>query len=181
MDRLSFTIGALTVGAPDSFQPIGPPRPFRSGAALSPDGRWLAYDSSPVRVDGEVYVEGLPGGGGRQPVSIGGGRFPKWDAGGRSLTYLSWSSGDGPGAVMRVSVAGGEAPGQPLRLSEPTELFPWRFYALASPASYFDMAADGERFLMVTPGEANGTAPEFRTILVQNWLSELERLAPADR
>jgi hypothetical protein len=140
----------------------------------------LAYDSSLAGVDGEVYVEDFPSGGGRQPVSIGGGRFPKWDADGRSLTYLSWTYGDDPGAVMRVSIAGGEAPGQPLVLSEPAELFPWRFYAIGNSYSYFDMAADGERFLMISSSEADGEAAAFRTILVQNWLGELERLAPAD-
>jgi len=179
LDRSSFTIGALTIGDPDSFQPIGPPTALRRGAALSPDGRWLAYDSRVGGVD-EVYVEGFPGGGGRQPVSIGGGRFPKWDADGRSLTYLNWTRGDEPVAVMRVSVAGGEALDQPLTLSEPTELFPWSFYLIGNSHSYFDMAADGERFLMITSSEADGAAQVFRTILVQNWLGELERLAPVD-
>ena len=43
-------------------------------AAVSPDGRWMAYRSS-VSGRAEIYVERYPELGSRQPISTGGGRL----------------------------------------------------------------------------------------------------------
>jgi hypothetical protein len=42
----------------------------------------------------------------------------------------------------------------------------------------WDIAPDGERFLIVNPGETNGEQPQSRIVVVLNWHDELKRLVP---
>ena len=78
------------------------------GGKISPDGRWLAYFSNETGQD-EVYVQSFPEPGHKVRVSPGGGQYPRWADGGRSLRY---NNGD---AVVTVPVTGGEElkPGTP--------------------------------------------------------------------
>src|SRR5271165_2381797 len=57
-----------------------------SGAVLSPNGKWLAYQSDESGRN-EVYVTAFPGPGGKWQVSNGGGSFPSWTADGKQLYY----------------------------------------------------------------------------------------------
>jgi serine/threonine protein kinase len=60
---------------------------FERGAAVSPDGKYLAYTSRESGKD-EVYVLELGEGGGRWQISNGGGRYPEWRADGSELYYF---------------------------------------------------------------------------------------------
>ena len=68
------------------------PRPLVTPTAtslmprLSPDGRWLAYESGESGVL-QIYVREFPGPGGRTQVSIAGGTEPVWARDGRHLFY----------------------------------------------------------------------------------------------
>ena len=44
----------------------------------------------------------------------------------------------------------------------------------------YDVASDGERFVMMKPAgpAADGSAPRYRIVVVQNWHEELKRLVP---
>jgi roadblock/LC7 domain-containing protein len=53
---------------------------------LSPDGTLVAYQSDQSG-DSETYVTAVPGPGPRVPVSIGGGRYPRWSPDGSRLYY----------------------------------------------------------------------------------------------
>jgi serine/threonine-protein kinase len=66
--------------------------------AVSPDGRWLAYQSNESN-RWEVYIRPLAGAGAAVPISAGGGTSPVWSADGRTLTYA------GRSGVMSVSLA----------------------------------------------------------------------------
>jgi Tol biopolymer transport system component len=57
-----------------------------AGAALSPNGKWLAYQSDESGRY-EVYVTAFPGPGGKWQVSNGGGGFPSWSGDGKQLYY----------------------------------------------------------------------------------------------
>jgi serine/threonine-protein kinase len=46
--------------------------------ALSPDGRWVAYNSNESGVQHEIYVRAFPDDGRRWRVSVGGGMVPQW-------------------------------------------------------------------------------------------------------
>jgi serine/threonine-protein kinase len=83
------------------------------GAALSPDGRWLAYTSDESGRD-EIYVRPFPNtAAGRWQVSTAGGFATRWAHSGRELFYES-PTGD----FMAVPVAPGPTfnPGAPQRL-----------------------------------------------------------------
>jgi serine/threonine-protein kinase len=56
------------------------------GGRVSPDGRWLAYQSNETGQD-EVYVQPFPAPGPRVRISTAGGGAPSWTRNGRELVY----------------------------------------------------------------------------------------------
>jgi len=81
--------------------------PFDEAApAISPDGRWLAYQSNESN-RWEVYLRPLAGSAAAVPISAGGGTSPVWSGDGRTLSYA------GRSGVMSVLVAGDLAPSTP--------------------------------------------------------------------
>ena len=69
--------------------------------AISPDGRWLAYDSDESGRF-EVYVQRFPELLGRQQVSVDGAYRPRWSEDGRELFYQLAPTGP-PTAVVGVT------------------------------------------------------------------------------
>ena len=141
-------------------------------AEVSPDGRWVAYDSDESG-QFEVYVRPFPGAddGSRWQVSIAGGRQPLWSRDGRELFYRSFD-----GAVMSVAVT----PGATFEAGRARRLFEGSAYSGGGSQGggrTYDVAPDGKRFLMVKLPPA-GKAPEL--VVVLNWFEELGRLAPLD-
>ncbi|HEV8456565.1 MAG TPA: protein kinase, partial [Gemmatimonadales bacterium] len=125
----------------------GPPAPARyfangfnlAHATLSPDGRWMAYDSDESgRV--EVYAQSYPNPSlKRWKVSPANGSEPMWTRGGRELVYRKGDS------MMTVSVDL-----QNGRSSAPRALFGGPYPdspGWTRPRSY-DVSRDGERFLL---------------------------------
>jgi Tol biopolymer transport system component len=149
----------------------GKARPFlkttftEGGARFSPDGRWIAYVSNESG-RGEVYVQAYPGPGGKWQISTDGGLEPVWNRNGRELFYRN---GDKIIAVP-VSVAAGFSAGKP------QVLFERRYASTALPqtAPYYDVSADGQRFLMVKEADQEGTPID----VVVNWLAQLDPRAP---
>ncbi len=142
-------------------------------AALSPDGRWMAYQSNESG-QFEVYVRPFPDvNGGRWQVSSGGGGWPLWSPAGRELFYA------GSEGMMAVPVE-----------TEPTFtqgtvdlLFDLGPYSKPSelPNRRIDISPEKERFLMLkTSGGLDETAETRSIIIVQNWFEELKRLVPTN-
>jgi len=134
---------------------------------LSPDGRWLAYDSDESGRF-EVYVRPFPDvGSGRTQVSIEGGRDPLFSRDGRALFF--WSD---PGTIMSVDIEndsdGSFAVGVPHAVVEGD-------YLRANVSRQYDVAADGSRFLVLKP-VALAERQSARIMVVQNWLAEVQRL-----
>jgi serine/threonine-protein kinase len=140
------------------------------GAALSPNGQWIAYSSNANGTD-QVHVARYPGLGDREVVV--GGTEPWWAPDGRTLYYLS-----PPTDVSMVTIDSGPpfAPGIPRRVLT----FPYlRDGWLRRPA--YDVTLDG-RFVMVADqavAEIDAT-PAPRLILGLNWIEELERRVPVN-
>ena len=146
-------------------------------AAISPDGRWLAYQSNASGAF-EVYVRPFPGVESSQwLVSPAGGTEPLWSRDGRELFYRSPK-----GAVMRVPIV----PGATWTAGAATQLVAAQSYHIDArpgtgplvPRSY-DVSPDGRRFLMIKSSEVPAqttTAP--RIVVVLNWFEELKRLVP---
>jgi serine/threonine-protein kinase len=138
---------------------------------VSPDGRWLAYDSNSSGDSSEIYVRPFPGvGGGQSPVSTAGGTRPLWARNGKELFYVG-----ADGALWRVPV---EASDQTWNAGTPTKLFDARYFIAGTSGRTYDVSPDGQRFLMIkAPGSDAGVARPT-IIVVQHWDEELRRLAP---
>ena len=150
------------------------PRPFlqtqfvERAPMFSPDGHWLAYTSNESGRN-EVYVQPYPGPGGKWQISNEGGNEPLWAKNGRELFYRD---GD---KMMAVPVTT-----QPtFRAGTPTLLFEGQYHNDFnwSPPNY-DVTPDGQRFLMIQPGEQEA-ATQINVVL--NWFEELKRLVPTDQ
>ena len=104
---------------------------------VSPDGRWIAFNS--MSNASEVYVARFPDLSGKRQVSSGGGRQPLWRRDSRELFYLSQD-----GRLMAVTIASGESlvPGVPQALFQ-TNLLP------SDQLSEYAVSADGRRFLFL--------------------------------
>ena len=87
--------------------------------ALSPNGRWLAYDSTTISERG-IYVQPFPTTGGNHEVARRG-NFPVWSRDGRQLFYLD-ASNAGPWVltVRRVATASAFTLRGPCRPADPT-------------------------------------------------------------
>jgi serine/threonine-protein kinase len=124
----------------------------------SPDSRWLAYVSNESGRE-EVYVRSLAPGGGRVPISAGGGGEPLWAPHGLTLYYRA---GD---QVVEATLAA--APD--LRVVGRRVLFSGP-YATDIFHPNWDVAPDGKSFLMVKPVDQSRGF-----VMVVNWAAELRR------
>jgi serine/threonine protein kinase len=130
--------------------------PFNEvNARLSPDGRWLAFQSTESGVP-EIYIQSFPNSGTKARVSKEGGEFPVWTSKGKELVY------ERRGVAMVVSIDGADE----LRIGEPRALF-----NLPDGVTGMSISADGERFLVSASGE-----DQRRDIqLYLNWTAALAR------
>jgi len=131
-------------------------------ARLSPDGRWIAYESDQSGRS-EVYVRAFPGPSRTWQVSLEGGSVPVWAPTGRELFFRNGASIFAANVVMTPEFAA----------AKPKRLFDVPRWWAVRPA--FDVARDG-RFLILQRDEVQ-LRTEFT--LVQNWFDELNRLVPS--
>jgi serine/threonine protein kinase/Tol biopolymer transport system component len=147
---------------------VGEPRLLREGngedtdAAVSPDGKWVAFSSWETGAS-EIFLMAFPGSGGRTRVSAAGGRSPRWSRDGRELFFLTGRGVRSALTAVRVQTA------PSLAVSAQTALFQLR------TGTTWDPAPD-DRFLVELAGNRDaGTS--FAT--VTNWFDEVRRRAPA--
>ena len=138
-------------------------------AEISPDGRFLAYQSN-ASGQNEIYVRPFPNvEDGQWPISSGGGTRPLWARDGQELFYLSSA-----GQLMGVHVQT-----EPSFTPGNAELvFEGDYFAPAeggTPGRTYDISPDGKRFLMIKES-AGGDSTEF--VVIINWFEELQRLVP---
>ena len=128
---------------------------------FSPDGRWVAYRSNESGKF-EIYVAPFPGPGGKRQISTSGGGFPRWRRDGTEIFYLA------PDNKLMVAAVSGK--GSSFEVGAVKPLFDTRvFTGLRYP---YDVAADGQRFLVNTvPGQAS-SAP---VTVVVNWTAGLKK------
>jgi Tol biopolymer transport system component len=173
--QIAFVFSAPTSGAELWTVPLqGEPKSTRYLAngfnlahpALSPDGRWMAYDSDEAgRV--EVYAQSFPNPNlKRWKISPTYGSEPLWTRGGRELVYRKGDS------VMAVSVDLETG-----KIDQPVALFGGPYQdnpGWTRPRSY-DVSADGERFLLIKT-HSNRSRPRIAVVL--NWFDELREKVP---
>ncbi len=166
-------IGVVPTGGKGELKPLIRTSAFEGQPAVSPDGRWVAYQSNESG-SGEVYLQRFPDLGDRRAISTSGGHMPTWSRDGSELFYLR---GFPPNAVMHVTVR--TAPDGRADIGKPEVLTDFRFYSgVRTARRIYDVSADGKRLLVLTRGD-EGTNTEARQInVVLNWFEELKRLVP---
>jgi serine/threonine-protein kinase len=151
----------------------GAPEPFlRTPAnetypALSPDGRWMAYESNESG-DEEIHVRPFPGPGGHWQVSIGGGKMPVWSPTGRELFYL--------GPDNRIMAVEYNARASSFDAGKPRA---WSAHPLAGTAivPVFDVAPDGRR-IAAPPFDTGTSKNTVHVTFLINFFDELKRRLP---
>jgi serine/threonine-protein kinase len=128
-----------------------------SEANISPEGKWLAYQSDASGQSG-ISLEPFPPHGGRELVSTGLGLYPRWSRDEKQLYYFDQNS------WMVVDVALGLQP----RLGSPRPL------TQTTLGTTFDAAPDGKRFLVELPPEASKQG----IIGISDWFTELRTKVP---
>ena len=135
---------------------------YESEAALSPDGRYLAYVSNESGRE-EVCVQRFPEGGTKQQISTNGGRQPRWRKDGTELFYVA---GD---TLMATPVKT-----EPLfAIGAPRPLF--KSTSLEEMSGRYDVASDGRFLIAERAGES--AKPVIR--VVRNWFTEFRDRAAA--
>jgi len=167
--NIQCAIEQLTIERPSDVKVLVKSEFCNSFAAVSPDGRWMAYQSN-VSGRNEIYVERYPELGNRQQISTGGGRIPLWSRSGRELFFTSLDSRQ----MFAVPVQSGTT----LVAGRPQVLFEYAMQVPAGGARPYDIAPDG-RFFIIRSGQADAVgATASNLIVVQNWFEELKRLVP---
>ena len=140
---------------------------------VSPDGRWLAYESDESGDRIEVFLRPFPDvTGRREQVSVDGGRYPVWDPRGTGdLFYV-----DPKGGMRVVSVK--QSP--ELSVGRATKLFDWVPPSRGISGRPYDVSPIDGRLLLIksagTPGD--GT---INISVVLNWFEELRQRVPVPR
>jgi Tol biopolymer transport system component len=152
--------------APAKFASFSDARFPKNNPQFSPDGDWLAYDSADAGAS-EIYVVAYPGPGPKFPVSIDGGTTPRWAASGRELFYLN----DRKMMAVEIQLS------PTFRAGTPKVLFE-RNIASAG-GSFYDVAPDGKRFLMLKQA-TDSQAQRDQLNVVVHWFEELRHRVPTE-
>jgi Tol biopolymer transport system component len=132
---------------------------FESAPALSPDGKWIAYQSDESGRN-EIYVRAFPESEEKFPVSNTGGKMPAWRADGREIYYVSPDV-----KMMAVSVD----TSHDIHSGTPAPLFDVRLLYHPNLRQYDTV--DGTRFLL---NRLVVDEQRFPFTLVQNWTARLK-------
>lgn len=134
-----------------------------SVGAISPDSRWVAYQTTESGRS-EVVVQGFPRAAGKWQVSTNGGTMPRWSGDGKELYFCSG------GAVMAVAI---RASGDSVATTAPVKLFALRAEGTPLRQTYA-VSRDG-KFLVRRAKDALESAP---ITVVLNWKPKAEAVTP---
>jgi len=170
----------MTMDGKRPTKPLIPTKHREINPEISPNGRWIAYESDESGTH-QVYVRPFPNvDAGYWQVSTGPvGSRPLWARNGRELFYVD----DTANRLMVVPV---QSDGETFRLGTPGLGTPVKVldYGLAvNPfgTRSFDISPDGQRFLVIKENATNeqtSTATPASMVVVLNWLEELKQRVP---
>ena len=154
----------LDFARPAQLQPLLQSRFEERLADISPDGRWIAYESDESGKQFEVIVRSFPNVEDRRDViSVGGGRYPRWGPKGSNELYYVRADGAMMAASVRFSPT--------FELGSSRKLFDWRKPPSNVSGRLYDVGPDG-RFLVTEAAETiSDRQTEVSVIL--NWRSTL--------
>ena len=132
-------------------------------------GRWIAYSSDHI-LRREIYVKpitpGKPASEEVYQVSNAGGLMPRWKRDGSEIYYWGLD-----GQMMAALV---NRSGSAFRSSTPVALFKAGPPTLRTNDINFDVTPDGQRFLLVEPGEQVGAQP---LMVVTDWVAAMRGIS----
>jgi dipeptidyl aminopeptidase/acylaminoacyl peptidase len=137
----------------------GPPIPIartpydERDAEVSPDGKWIAYESNEA-MRPSIYLQPFPAPGEKIPVSPEGGRQVRWSRDGHELFYVSLN-----GDLMSAAV---DAVGH---VHAPVRLFATHLAPVSAISRQQYVVTNDGRFLMITTDDP--PAPPINLVL--NW------------
>ena len=155
----------LDFARPDQLQPLLQSRFDERLGEVSPDGRWIAYESDESGKQFEVILRSFPNVHDRREViSGGGGRYPRWGPKGSNELYYLQPDGAMMAASLRLSPT--------FEVGSSRKLFDWRRPAPSVSGREYDVAPDG-RFLVA---EATETISDRQTevSVILNWRPTLQ-------
>jgi len=162
----------VTVVGTHTITPLVQTPATERNGIVSPDGRWLAYEANDSG-QLEIYVRPYPDvTSGRWQVSGGGGTQPLWSRDGRELFYVSPTN-----ALMRVGVGRSSS----WMVTTPTMLLKDGSVITLSgnPGRSYDVSPNGQRFLVLKPGNALNTPPP-QLVVMEHFDALLKRLVPTN-
>jgi eukaryotic-like serine/threonine-protein kinase len=130
---------------------------------FSPDGRFVAYTSDESG-RWEVYVQTFPVSGGKWIVSTNGGAQPRWRRDGKEIFFMA--------PDRKIMVADTKLEGDIFEAGVPKVLFQTNVVSYPNPRNVYDVSADGQRFVIITPPEETSSTP---ITVVANWTADLKR------
>jgi serine/threonine-protein kinase len=134
---------------------------------VSPDGRWVAYESGEFGMP-QIHVRPFPNvEAGHWQVSTDGGTKPVWT---RSELFYQTH-----GAMMAVPVRTTDST---FSAGNPSKLFDTTPYYFGMSGHTFDVSADGQKFLMIKNAAASDQNAALSLIVVEHWTDELKTRVP---
>ncbi len=136
---------------------------------VSPDGRWIAYESDESGAQFEIYVRPFPDvTGQREKVSIDGGRYPRWPSRSNELYYVALD-----GAMMAVPIELTPT----LRVGRAMKLFDFAMPQRGISGRPYDVSETDGRFLITEPPLFQTVTETIDASVVLNWFEELREQA----
>ena len=163
----------LSMEGDRSMEPLLATEFGEGNAELSPDGRWVAYESD-ASGEFEIYVRPFPDvdQGGLSQISTNGGAQPLWGPDGQELFYRS----DAGLMVVPIESDASFTAGNPEVVAED------QYLRGEGTGRSYDIAPDGQRFLFVKEGAGQTSEGQSgpQMILVENWFQELTERVPTN-
>ena len=141
-----------------------------ANAEISPDGRWMSYESDESGAS-QIFVRPFPDlERGRWQVSTTGGTRAGWSRDGSEIFFID--------ETQQLNGASVAPSGDAVSFGRPRSLTEEGFYLNPRTGRTWDVSVDGQRFIRIVPPESASDGVQGQVVLIQNWFDEVSRLAP---
>jgi len=155
------TVVEVALDGSNAVRPIAASGTQEEGS-FSPDGRWIAYQSTVTGIN-EIYVRAVPPAAGQWQISSGGGAEPRWSRDGRQIYFRCGARL----CAVAVSMSPTFSSGRPRRVVEAEIFPPWGTYGIS-----YQVGPDGAIYALLP--EQN--APKVTGVnVVWSWGKEIEK------
>jgi Tol biopolymer transport system component len=162
MDKRQLTALIPASAAPTNYAERSP--------EVSPDGKWLAYESW-ESTPPQIHVRPFPDvNSGKWQISKDGGTRPAWNPRGGELFFVGGSGANT--ALYSVPM-----PTTPDVAGNPVKLFNVQTMPGQLVSRFYDVSRDGQRFVVIKSPpttDASGALARQQLVVVPNWIEELK-------